>query len=345
MTCDQVSIQLNMSDTVNAGIIIVTVLYAITILLSIVGNSSLIYIVWRVKETRSLTSFMFVNMAVADLLITVIMMPVTIRNAITVFGWAISGPFGEVTCIGINYAAETTVMASILCLTIIAIDRFYMVNYPLKSRVAWFRKAKYITPFTWILALALKSIVPVFFHVSEETNRCLLRDVGEDPEASYRAYFTYLFLVTYFLPLCVISILYGLTARTIWFRRTPGNRLTETKQRQEEMEKKRAIRMLVLIVAVFALCWLPVQLTIIGSIVTAGEKLPISFFVRYLAAWLGHSNSAINPWLYICLSPKMKVPFWEMLGRGRRKNADQVIDSRKTTVNTTHEEIPLTVSN
>ncbi|XP_068710047.1 G-protein coupled receptor 83-like [Montipora foliosa] len=334
-----------MSDTVNAGVIIVTVLYAITMLLSIVGNSSLIYIVWRVKQTRSFTSFMFVNMAVADLLITMIMMPSTIHKAFTAdSGWAISGTFADVACKGSNYLAETTVMASILCLTFIAIDRFYIVNYPLKSRVAWFRKAKYITPFTWILSLALKSIVPVFFSFDDEYNRCGVGAVGGD-FASLQAYFTYLFLVTYFLPLCVISILYGLTARTIWFRRTPGNRLTETKQLQEEMEKKRAVRMLVVIVAVFALCWLPVQLAAIGHIIYVVKGFSLSLPVNYLAAWFGHSNSAINPWLFICLSPKMKVPFWEMLGRGRRKNADRKIDSRKTTVNATHEEIPLTVSN
>ena len=52
----------------NAEVSTVTVLYAFTMLAAIVGNSLLIYIVWKKPEVRSLTSSMFVNMAIADLL-------------------------------------------------------------------------------------------------------------------------------------------------------------------------------------------------------------------------------------------------------------------------------------
>ena len=46
----------------NEGIIL-TVLYAITMLVTFAGNGFLIYIVWKKPEVRSLTSFMFVNIA------------------------------------------------------------------------------------------------------------------------------------------------------------------------------------------------------------------------------------------------------------------------------------------
>ena len=52
----------------NAEVSTVTVLYAFTMLAAIVGNSLLIYIVWKKPEVRSLTSSMFINMAIADLL-------------------------------------------------------------------------------------------------------------------------------------------------------------------------------------------------------------------------------------------------------------------------------------
>ena len=52
----------------NAQVSTVTVLYAFTMLAAIVGNSLLVYIVWKKPEVRSLTSSMFVNMAIADLL-------------------------------------------------------------------------------------------------------------------------------------------------------------------------------------------------------------------------------------------------------------------------------------
>nr|XP_058963107.1 5-hydroxytryptamine receptor 1B-like [Pocillopora verrucosa] len=49
-------------------------------ILTLVGNLLLIYIVWNTPETRGLTSFLFVNMAVADLLVAVIQMPLSMAH-------------------------------------------------------------------------------------------------------------------------------------------------------------------------------------------------------------------------------------------------------------------------
>ena len=69
--------------------IVITVLYAITMLVAFAGNSFLIYIVWKKPEVRSLTSFMFVNMAIADLLVTLIVMPWSISTIYTGGLWSI----------------------------------------------------------------------------------------------------------------------------------------------------------------------------------------------------------------------------------------------------------------
>ena len=50
-----------------------TLVYAVTMIVALQGNILLIYIVWRKRETRTLTSFLFVNMAIADLLIAVLL--------------------------------------------------------------------------------------------------------------------------------------------------------------------------------------------------------------------------------------------------------------------------------
>ena len=78
--------------------IVFTLLYSITILVSLVGNTFLIYMVWKRPDVRSLTSFMFVNMAVADLLVTLVMMPWSIAFFYTNAQWLITGTFGDFTC-------------------------------------------------------------------------------------------------------------------------------------------------------------------------------------------------------------------------------------------------------
>ena len=300
-------------------------LYAMTMLSSFLGNSSLIYIVWKVPESRSLTSFMFVNMAVADLLVTVFMMPVQVNELYNDFHWAIPGTLGEISCRTIQYITKVTVMASILSLTFMAIDRFYVIKYPLESRTAWFRKSKYISSLIWILSLAFMSIMPVFYFLNVTDDfRCELSPLG-DPEFSIRAVFIYLFLVSYLIPLIVTSILYGKTAREVWFRGIRGNLFTEAQQRKEAINKKRVIRMLAIIVVVFSLCWLPVQLMHVFYAVTIfREPLPVPTVVKNLAIWVGHANSAINPWLYIFLSSKMKLAFFQMLGKRSCRKRDEM---------------------
>ena len=54
------------------------IVYIITMIVALAGNTLLIYIVWKKPATRNLTSFLFVNMAVADLLVAVFQMPISI---------------------------------------------------------------------------------------------------------------------------------------------------------------------------------------------------------------------------------------------------------------------------
>ena len=93
-------------------VIVTTVMYALTKLVAIVGNSALIYIVWKKPEVRSLTSSMFVNMAVADLLVASFMTPMSIVQLHTDGQWKIYGVPANIICrtfISISYA---TLMAS-----------------------------------------------------------------------------------------------------------------------------------------------------------------------------------------------------------------------------------------
>ena len=102
--------------------IVLTVKYIITMLVSLIGNILLLYIVWKKPDVRSLTSFMFVNMAVADLLVTLVVIPYTISDFYTHGVWSMTGLIGQITCKTVIYIAFFTITTSILCLTFMAVD-------------------------------------------------------------------------------------------------------------------------------------------------------------------------------------------------------------------------------
>ena len=300
-----------MSSTDN---ILLTVMYIITMLVSLVGNILLLYIVWKKPDVRSLTSFMFVNMAVADLLVTLVVIPYTVSNFYTHGVWPMNGLIGQITCKAILYVAFFTITTSILCLTFMAVDRFYAVVYPFR-RLLWFRKPKVLTPVVWLLSMAFMSIVPVFvvlqWYPKSSKYMCVTNfTILGDKSRAIRGVYIYFFVINYLLPVSVISVLYTITARKLWFHQAPGDGLIQNNQRRQQT-KRRVVRMLIIVFTAFALCWLPGQVFQLYLAITEWSKdLPI---VQTACNWFGHSNSAINPWLYIGLNSKINRQFVSMM--------------------------------
>ena len=301
-----------------------TTMHLITMLVSLVGNILLIYIVWKKPDVRSLTSFMFVNMAVADLLVTIVVIPYTISNFYTNGVWPMASLVGEITCRTVLFVAFFTITTSIICLTFMAVDRFYAVVYPFR-RLLWFRRPKILTPIVWILSMALMCIVPVLVDFKSK-NQCRFKfSILGDESKVYRGLFIYFFIINYLFPVSIISILYTITARKLWFHVVPGD--GEQNHRQQQITKKKVLRVLIIVFSAFALCWLPGQVVQLYVSIT-DDDLPI---VQTVCLWFGYNNSAINPWLYICLNGKMYSAFSSMIGRKLRlEKRDSKLENKET---------------
>ena len=294
----------NMADH-DTIVLSLTILYVIAMIVALAGNTMLIYIVFRKPGTKNLTSFLFVNMAVADLMVAVFQMPVSITHFYVVGSSDFTGAFN---CKFLYCAVYVSTMASIFCLTVMAFDRYFAVVYPFRQSI-WFRKPKIITPIIWISSMALMSIVPVAFKLDH--GKCRLE------MSLYLPFYAYFFAVGFLLPLAVISVLYTLAARKLWFHEVPVDHNISENQREQEIPKKKVIRMLVIVVVVFAVCWLPVHVYQMNdgvSIVSGDTANWPHYVIIYICYWISQANSAINPWLYILLNGKMKAVFKKMIG-------------------------------
>ena len=139
----------------------ITVLYSITMFLALTGNLLLIFIVASKPETRTLTGFLFVNMAVADLLVTFIAMPVTMAIPYTNLRW-LPGILGQITCKVVYFSLHVSIVASILSLMLMAVDRFLGVVYVFPfRRFPSFRRAKLLTGLVWLISMI--AMIPASF--------------------------------------------------------------------------------------------------------------------------------------------------------------------------------------
>ena len=116
------------------------ILHTIIILVALVGNVLVIYILYKKLETRRLTSFMYVNLAVADLLVTVVVMPYSMQSIVMDGKW-IDGGFGVFLAKLILFLFLVALTASIFSLTAVSLDFFCAMTSSLASgtRKFWSR--------------------------------------------------------------------------------------------------------------------------------------------------------------------------------------------------------------
>ena len=105
-----------------------TVLYCITMAAALTGNALLIFIIKRRPDTKSTTGFLFVNMAVADLLVTLFVMPVSVAWLYSGGEW-LPGILGHITCTLVYFTFYVTLGASILSLSLMSVDRYLAVIF------------------------------------------------------------------------------------------------------------------------------------------------------------------------------------------------------------------------
>lgn len=281
--------------------------YSIIFPISLVGNFLAIFIVFKNRCTRSVTNILLVNMFVANLLVTFVVMPYTVAYVFSDNPW-IGGTLGSLTCKFIHFAYALPVAASIFSLLLSSIDRFYAVIYPFK-RMGVIRNAKISTTFIWVASFICMSPYLYMFTVGLDTSNakyyCMIDWSPVDTITALRIFYMVIFVLLYVVPLLFMALLYLMIGFKLWNRKIPGNVLANVK-RAADRAKKKVVKMLVIVVVVFAVLWLPAHITHMMVYFNFELYIKIPRIVPVMFYWLCHSNSAISPLLVLFLSEKFR---------------------------------------
>ena len=221
---------------------------------------------------------------------------------------------GTITCKLFFYAILVSIAASVITLTIISIDRFFVIYYPLKLTL--FHKHKTITMIIWSVSLLAGSPYLLLLQVEKFRDHyvCLLvwpwsKNIIET-YLVMKAFHIFGFIAFYALPLLITAVVNCLVARRVWFHKSPGNACSN---RSSTAAKRKVIRMSAIIVVGFALCWLPTYINHYFIVFQAAvwEEMPIA--VSTFNFWLGHANSAINHLFYIVSNRCFRKTFLDTL--------------------------------
>ncbi|MBN3271315.1 DRD4 protein, partial [Polyodon spathula] len=173
------------------------------IVVIISGNLLVCLSVWTEKALKTTTNYFIVSLAVADLLLAVLVLPLFVYSEFQGGVWTLN----TVLCDSLMTMDVMLCTASIFNLCAISVDRFIAVSIPLNyNRKHIDQRQIILLSATWIFALAVAS--PVMFGINHVPDRdpalCKLEDNN---------YIIYSSVCSFFIPCPIMLLLYCLMFR------------------------------------------------------------------------------------------------------------------------------------
>ncbi|XP_050681773.1 substance-K receptor-like [Leptidea sinapis] len=310
-------------DVPTGMIVLLSFLYGSISVLAVVGNFLVMWVVATSRRMQSVTNCYIANLALADIVIGLFAVPFQFQAAL-LQRWLLP----HFMCAFCPFVQALSVNVSVFTLTAIAVDRHRAIITPLSAHTSK-RIAKVIIVFIWMLALSLAAPMAMSWEIimveeQDPVTRlfyekpfCAPSEFGSNSLAIYRLL---LYIFQYVIPLCVITFAYAHMAMKLWGARAPGN-AQETRDANHMRNKKRVIKMLVLVVVLFALCWLPLQsYLLLQSFFPSINEYKYINVIFFCFDWLAMSNSCYNPFIYAIYNEKFKKEFKQRFTFGQKRN-------------------------
>nr|QRN45494.1 tachykinin-Like peptides receptor isoform X2 [Carausius morosus] len=290
-------------------------MHCVVFIVGLVGNALVCVAVYRNHTMRTVTNYFLVNLSVADLLMSLL-------NCTFNFIFMINSdwPFGAGYCTVNNFISHATVAASSFTLVAISTDRYMAIVRPLQHSLSR-KKARIAVVVVWVSSTSLA--VPSLLYSTTKTRRyageqtrtvCYMEwPDGAFPNSLIEYIYNIVFLgLTYLVPVTVMLVCYTRMALELWGSKSVG----EMTQRQFEsiQAKRKVILMFIIVVSIFAICWLPYHGFFIYSY--HNTALTRANYVQhvYLAFyWFGMANAMVNPAIYYWMNSRFRLYFKQVL--------------------------------
>ncbi|XP_061876838.1 delta-type opioid receptor-like [Entelurus aequoreus] len=292
---------------------IITALYSLVFVVGLLGNCLVMYVIVRYTKMKTATNIYIFNLALADALVTTTMPFQSIDYLLNTW------PFGQAVCkvfIAIDYYNMFT---SIFTLTMMSVDRYVAVCHPVKALD--FRtpaKAKAINVCIWFLSSTAG--IPALVLGGTQTSGGITECALQFPEP-YVYWDTLMkvcvFVFAFVVPVLIITVCYSLMVlRLKSVRMLSGSRV-------KDRNLRRITRLVVVVVAVFVVCWTPIHIFILVKALVRVPETTAIMAAYFFCVALGYTNSSLNPVLYAFLDENFKRCFKDLClsARMRRQRA------------------------
>ncbi|XP_050665091.1 adipokinetic hormone/corazonin-related peptide receptor variant I-like [Leptidea sinapis] len=289
--------------------VVVITTYAALMMVGGLGNLMVLVTLTRTRRRKSRVDLLMTHLAVADVCVIFIVIPLEIC-------WKVTNAWlaGNLMCKMLLVMRAFGLYLSSNVLVCISLDRYFAVVHPLRLSAARTR-SKHMLYCAWAVALTCSLPQSAVFRLMRHPyiagfEQCVSFEAFASPTLEV-AYNVFCVCAMYFLPLLVISVCY---VSIFWEIRRSSHELTEkcdhsqsagggvrlrrSDRRVLERARQRTLRMTVTIVFVFAFCWLPYAIMTLWYMFDRSSASRVPSQLQELLFAMAVSNSCMNPLVY-----------------------------------------------
>ncbi|XP_070541202.1 adenosine receptor A3-like [Ptychodera flava] len=285
----------------------------------LIGNTLVIVAVHRNTQMQTTSNCMLVGLSVADLMVGLITFLATFFHPDMVIHFYLD-PF--YMCLIRSTLMAIPTFVSVLHLTMIAFDRFIAISRPLRyHQIMTPRQGQVMIAFCWIYGSFLM-LLPIFGWRKDRPETvdsfiCFYAEV-------YTPSYVWFLLFAGFFPACGLLVVFYLllfmqayrTTRKISSQQRNPNTSTNVPAKRE----LKAVKTVLVIVGVFAVCWTPTACLIFFE--SRKKKFDYdctSYYIEQFVYMVAVSNSAVNPIIYGFRNAEFRMAFKKIIGSLCRK--------------------------
>ncbi|XP_043596711.1 RYamide receptor-like isoform X2 [Bombus pyrosoma] len=316
-----------------AILVVLSISYGTISFLAVVGNSLVMWIIATSRRMQNVTNFFIANLALADIVIGLFAIPFQFQAAL-LQRWLLP----HFMCAFCPFVQILSVNVSVFTLTAIAIDRHRAILKPLSARPSKLT-AKIIIAGIWFLACSLATPMAIARRVTMVRENSINGGDRYKPfcihvNLSTKSMFIYsglLVFLQYVTPLSIISCVYARIALKLWGNKAPGN-AEDSRDANLMKNKIKVIKMLIIVVALFAICWLPLQTyNTFQYFYSEINNYKYIHYIWFFFDWLAMSNSCYNPFIYGIYNEKFRREFQQRCPfKSRKWSTNPPIDTTDT---------------
>ena len=288
-----------------------TFFYLLIISMAIAGNSCVLLAVYRNSRLRTIPNYYIVSLAISDILLPLLCAPYSVAVAI-VGRW----PFNDSVCQIQGFFVMILACASLLILTLTAINRFFRMVVTKHYRHI-FTKWKTIIMIAFGVGLAFLEPLPYLL-----TGRHYVFHPGklfcfQTAEISLPNFIVYFYVG---LPTSALSICYALVFRKMRIHQRTVHNLRSSSLAADNISQAdvRVTKILFITVIGFLACWTPIAVIDLVDTFRGEVSLPRQVYVFYLI--LGNLSGAINPLIYGFLNRNFRQEYRKIFSLRKRSS-------------------------